>query len=138
MGKKLIQLGDERMAKLKTFFANQPDILAVYLFGSYGTEFQTPDSDVDFAVLFSPGAKIDLMAEMSLLGRMSMILGEDRLDLVNLNIVPLRLQYKVISTGRLIYEQDYIQTCDFVEEVFLRYQDYGIDRFFLIRNTIKH
>ena len=32
-------------------FKHYPDVQAVYLFGTYGTDGQWPDSDVDIAVL---------------------------------------------------------------------------------------
>lgn len=51
----------------------------------------------------------------------------DRVDLVNLNKAPITLQFRAISEGRIIFEKDYVTTCDFVERVIGRYQDYAID-----------
>ncbi|PKM99247.1 MAG: hypothetical protein CVU78_07300 [Elusimicrobia bacterium HGW-Elusimicrobia-2] len=37
---------------VKTVLSHYPDIQAIYLFGSYGTGDEWPDSDVDIALLF--------------------------------------------------------------------------------------
>ncbi|HHU33472.1 MAG: type VII toxin-antitoxin system MntA family adenylyltransferase antitoxin [Zhaonellaceae bacterium] len=116
---------DDKLAHLPVFFSREPSIQAVFLFGSYGTEAQTPSSDIDFAVLFK--TKVSLADELELQGKLSEVLGTDRVDLVNLRKAPLRLQFRAISQGRLLYEKDYVTTCDYVEHVIKYYQDYAID-----------
>jgi len=37
----------------KEFFQARVDIAAVYLFGSLGTEFEHPQSDIDLGVVFT-------------------------------------------------------------------------------------
>lgn len=69
---------------------------------SYGTEYQTALSDIDFAVLFDK--KLGIAEEAAFLSRLSEILGTDRVDLVNLNKTPLNLQFRAISEGNIIYE----------------------------------
>ena len=64
---------------------------------------------------------------MSFLSRLSDVLGTDCVDLVNLNKAPVNIQFKAVSEGKLIYERDYITTCDYVEKVVGIYQDYAID-----------
>ena len=39
---------------VQTVLNDYPDTLAIYLFGSWGTEDEWPDSDVDMAVLLPP------------------------------------------------------------------------------------
>ncbi len=121
---KILQL-DEKINLLPDFFSKRPGVMAVFLFGSYGTEYQTEHSDIDFAVLSDPC--LDIGAEAEVLVGLTDILGTDRVDLVNLNKAPLNLQFRVVQTGRIIYEKDYITTCDFIERVADRYQDYAID-----------
>ncbi len=48
------------MEELKRYLLDSENIVAALLFGSYGTQFQTPLSDVDIAVLFKPGQIITL------------------------------------------------------------------------------
>lgn len=81
-----------------------PDTQAIYLFGSWGTEYERPESDVDIAVLLpAPQAKkagslvlTDLhYALQSLLNR--------EVDLINLRQAPTVLQKEVVMAGRRIY-----------------------------------
>jgi predicted nucleotidyltransferase len=43
---------DECIPSLVKYLDQQEDVLAAMIYGSYGTEFQTPLSDVDLAILF--------------------------------------------------------------------------------------
>ncbi|WP_227762725.1 type VII toxin-antitoxin system MntA family adenylyltransferase antitoxin [Zhaonella formicivorans] len=116
---------DEKLQNLPAFFSEIPAVLAVFLFGSYGTEKQTVLSDIDFAVFFNKN--IGLSEEMAILAKLSAFLGTDRVDLVNLNKAPLSIQFRAIVEGKIIYEKDYIATCDYIEKVIGQYQDYAID-----------
>ena len=95
----------ERINKLVTSF--YPDIQAVYLFGSYGTEYERPDSDVDIALLFDvhqAGIIKDL-----LFSECSMTLAADLkkdVDLMNLRRVNTVLQHEIVQGGRVILIQD--------------------------------
>ena len=39
---------------IKTILAHYPGGQGIYFFGSYGTESEWPDSDIDIALLLSP------------------------------------------------------------------------------------
>jgi len=99
--------------------------MTVFLFGSYGTENQTALSDIDFAVYFN--RRMDLSEELTFLSKLSDVLETDRVDLVNLNKAPVNIQFRAVSEGKIIYEKDYIATCDYIEKVIGLYQDYAID-----------
>ena len=73
------------------------------------------------AIFFNEPA--DLRAEMALQVKLSEVTGFEAIDLLNLNKAPLYLQFKVITTGRLIYEVDPDLTSDFLENLFNRYHD---------------
>lgn len=126
---------DKQLNQLGGFFAEIPEVVTVFLFGSYGTEYQTALSDIDFAVLFDK--KLGIAEEAAFLSRLSEILGTDRVDLVNLNKAPLNLQFRAISEGKIIYERDYITTCDYMEKVMDLYQDYAIDLHYFYREYDK-
>lgn len=115
---------DEKLTALSELFNTFPQVQTVFLFGSYGTEYQTPLSDIDFAVFFSEN--ISLSEEADLLNKLSITLDTDLVDLVNLNKAPLVIQFNVITEGKIIYERDYIATCDFIGHVIKYYQDYAI------------
>ncbi|HHY59118.1 MAG TPA: nucleotidyltransferase domain-containing protein [Clostridia bacterium] len=123
---------DDKLPLLPALFARYPEIVAVFLFGSYGTEYQHPGSDIDLAVYFS--RQVSLALEADLLGEICDILRTDRVDLVNLNKAPLPLQFKAVSQGRLIYEADYIATCDYIESLLKQYHDFAIDLAFFYRD----
>ncbi len=36
-------------------------------------------------------------------------------------------QFRALSEGKIIYEKDYLTTCDYIEKVIGLYQDYAID-----------
>ncbi len=93
-----------------------PGTQALYLFGSYGTDDEHPESDVDLAVLLPPaeakavgglvlGACWQMLTD--LLGR--------PIDLINLRQTNTVLQHEIIHTARLIdcpspREKDFFET----------------------------
>jgi predicted nucleotidyltransferase len=103
---------------------NKPNIVALYIFGSYGTEYQNEHSDIDFAVLYNivPNLNDELILEVEF----SEIFETDNIDIVNLNCASLEFQHKVIYTGDLLYCKDELKLADFKEYVFKYYGDYGI------------
>lgn len=106
---------------IQDFAKNEPNILLVYLFGSYTDGTAYAKSDLDLAVLFD--TDIDLRAEMTLQVKLSETIGFEEIDLLNLNKAPLPMRFKVIATGRLIHEADPDRTSDFLEDLFQRYHD---------------
>ena len=114
---------DDKIEELKNYFSEQEDILAVYIFGSYGTEYQTPLSDVDFAVLFKKEAEINLMREMEIMSQITLITKVEDIDLVNLNQAPVLLQHKAIKEGNLIFEREENKVSEFIEYVLTYYYD---------------
>lgn len=116
---------DEKLAQLPKFLEKLPDVLVVFQFGSYGTEYQMGHSDIDFAILFDH--KLSLAEEIRILDDLANYLGTERVDLVNLNKAPITIQFRAISTGKILYEKDYYTTCDYIEYVLKVYQDYAID-----------
>lgn len=125
-GQHLINI-NHKMDALVDYFRASRDIEAAYLFGSYGTEHQTPLSDVDLALLVTQGATISLTDELKLGAEITAIAGEEDIDLVILNKVPVTLQHRVLSTGRLIYRKEDSQLPDFIERVLKFHGDYHID-----------
>lgn len=113
----------EGLLDLKKYFSQQPDIIAVYIFGSFGTEYEHDFSDIDFAVIFNAG-QITLRDECKIEAYLSKLLNREKIDLLNLNKAPVYLRYKAVTEGDLIYESDYIAHSDFLEKVYKWYLDY--------------
>lgn len=74
---------------VRDFLAGQPDVVAVHLFGSFGTEFEGRHSDIDLGIVYIPGKQPGLRRELSLGSELSLLLKRDGIDLINLNRTPL-------------------------------------------------
>ena len=90
-----------------TVLSFYPDVEAVYIFGSHGTEDEWQDSDVDIALLLSPGrAKVIkglIMTDCWL--ALADVLKKE-VDLVNLRQVNTVFQREIIINGRVLYKKD--------------------------------
>ncbi len=91
---------------LRDFFAAEPRVVTVYLFGSVARGTHRPGSDLDVAVLLDPpppptlaGLCLDL--EDDLRETLGM-----PVDLVVLNRAPADLIHRVLRDGRLILDRD--------------------------------
>jgi uncharacterized protein len=84
-----------------------PDVQAIYLFGSYGTEQEWPESDVDIALLLPPESskKAGLLMISDLRSALEALLKKD-VDLINLRRVSTVLQKEVVAADCRIYEGD--------------------------------
>ena len=91
----------------KTVLKFYPNVQGVYLFGSYMTADEWPDSDVDIALLLPPEeAKKErnfAMSECSLSLARSL---NKEVDLLNARTVSTVFQKEIISKGRLLYCAD--------------------------------
>lgn len=110
---------------IKDVLKARKDIAAVYLFGSYGTQYHNKHSDIDLGIVYLPTIKIDLEKELELDVEISLALKTDNVDVVNLNKASIQLRYNAISEGKLIYEADYRATSNFIEETINIYLDYA-------------
>lgn len=116
----MINIEDKIMTLIKYFETND-DILAVWLIGSYGTEYQREESDIDFSILFNKD--VSIIEEMKISCNISDIIGYENVDTVDLRKAPITLQFKTIKEGRSLYEADFIKTCDYIEYVINRYRE---------------
>ncbi|MEN6514861.1 MAG: nucleotidyltransferase domain-containing protein [Fervidobacterium sp.] len=115
---------EKELEELKVYLSYDLNIIALYIFGSYGTEEQDERSDIDFAVLYD--RNVSLEEELELEVKISDIFQRDDIDVINLNKASINLQHNVIYTGDLIYCSDEVKLADFKEKVFNIYGDYGI------------
>jgi len=84
-----------------------PGVQAIYLFGSYGTEDEWPNSDIDIAILLAPETA-------KMLGALELIKTQNKLasllhksvDLLNLRRVSTVFQKEVVMADRRIYTAD--------------------------------
>ena len=106
-----------------------PAAQAIYLFGTYATEDERPDSDVDIAVLLPPGeAKQTVhMAISNVRVAIERLLGKD-VDLINLRQVSTVFQKEIIMAERRILCADAYAADEFEMLVISRYQKLNEER----------
>lgn len=110
--------------KLQDYFISNNDIIAAYIFGSYFTEYKRTDSDMDFAIYFEK--ELTLLEISSIEAAISILLNFEKIDVLQLNDSPIKIRFKAISQGNLIYEKDSDKLSNFLEQAFDFYQDYSI------------
>jgi len=117
---------ESRLPALEKYFAGNPDIIAAYLYGSYGTSTQTVLSDVDLGILLREGMDyFDLY--LAIQSAVIEVTREEDVNVLILNDAPVIIQYEVIATGRLLYERSAAAHLDFIERVLKRYPDFALD-----------
>lgn len=115
------------MEDLRACFRKTRGLIAVYIYGSYGTQDQTPLSDVDLAFVYLPDALPSFDEELEATGCVTAAANADDVSVTTLNRAPAPFQFRVLTTGRLIYCADEVALADFVEEILNRHGDYVID-----------
>lgn len=90
-----------------------------YLFGSFSKGEITKFSDIDIGILFEPDAekKIDKL-RMNL----SELLGEEAIDLIDLEKAPPKLTYNIVKEGKLLIGEDFSK--DFEIKAMKKYFDF--------------
>ena len=117
-------LPQESRASLSHYFAQRPDVVLAYLFGSHATGSADPESDVDVAVVLDEEADGVLGAMVEIEGELKGLLPGKQTDVVVLNHAGLRLRHEVISTGSLLYERDSDDRVDFEVKSQMQYFDW--------------
>lgn len=91
---------------VRAFFQHDPEVLAVYLFGSFARGTAGPGSDVDVAVLLDrepegefPGVGLRLESDLELALRRPV-------QLIVLGRAPADLVHRILRDGRLLLDKD--------------------------------
>lgn len=106
-------------------FKKQPEINALYLFGSYARDKLKPLSDIDIAVLLKRGVgNADYWdVKLKLLNKAIAILGTDEIDFVVLNEAPYELRYNILKDGKILFCRNEKERREFQEKGVLDYLD---------------
>lgn len=106
-----------------------PATQAIYLFGSYGTADEWPQSDVDIAVLLPPQ---EARQQRQLMLKPCRFALEDALgrsvDLLNAREVSTVFQKEIVETGRLLYSADGDAAAEFEMLTLSHYQRLNEER----------
>lgn len=100
---------------------------AIYLFGSYAQGLTTPISDIDVGVVFSHPEKYKgntMPTYFDLYDIFTNIFPKiKQVDIVFLQLVPLKLQYEAAIKGKALYESSPAKRFSYQEEVIKKYAD---------------
>ena len=103
---------------IKTLVDAIPDCRAIYRFGSWGSDAERPDSDIDLAVL--PGAPLDPVGRWELAQKLASLAGRD-VDLVDLLRASTVLRMQVVAHGERLFAADVSGAEKFEDTVFSSY-----------------
>ena len=112
----------DKFNDIKKIFVEEKDILLAYIFGSQVTGKIGPLSDYDFAVFLSQ--KPSFQFKYKLKNKLLNILDNKQVDLVILNDAPIELKYKIIATGKIIYQKNSTIRTEFEADTLSKYFDY--------------
>lgn len=109
-----------------------PDVQAVYLFGSTGTDFETVDSDVDIAIL-TP-VKLASVKCWQLGETVADKLGRnvDLLDMRGLNTV---MRFQVVTTGKRIWDNQSMEVELFESTAISMYLRFNEERKYILEDV---
>lgn len=85
---------------IETIIAKLPDVQAIYRYGSAGSIYERPDSDIDIAILAS---RIVSLQEKTELASTLMNLTGREIDLQDLRKLPVTLRVQIVLEGTRIY-----------------------------------
>jgi predicted nucleotidyltransferase len=88
---------------VETLLEAVPSCQAIYRFGSWGTDAERSDSDIDIAVL--PSFPLELIYRWELAQKIATFAGRD-VDLIDLLRAPTVLRMQVIAHGERLYCAD--------------------------------
>jgi predicted nucleotidyltransferase len=122
---------------IQTVLEYYPHTQAIYLFGTYGTEYERPESDVDIALLLpSPESeKAGSIVQGDLLFALESLLKKD-VDLINLRRVSTVLRKEVVAANRRIYTGDEYAAEEFEMLTLSQYQKLNEERAGIVEDAL--
>jgi uncharacterized protein len=122
---------------IRAVLGNYPDTQAIYLFGSYDTEQEWPESDLDIALLLPPmeAGKTGPLLASDLRYSLEALLKKD-VDLINLRRVSTVLQKEVVVSDRRIFTGDPFAADEFEMLVLSYYQKLNEERAEIVESAL--
>lgn len=108
--------------QIQSYFKEKPEVVGVYLFGSFALARENKESDIDVAVLYQEGKDPGFEERLKMSSKLSTLLGRD-VDLVFLGQVSCILRYQVLKYGKAILCHDLHQLNEFVIRTLQEYFD---------------
>ena len=119
----------DRDSIVRIILEHYPSAQAIYLFGSYGTADEWPDSDVDIAVLLPPerGRRQPHLMLTPCHYALADALGKS-VDLLNAREVSTVFQKEIVQSGRRLYSKDENAVAEFEMLTLSHYQKLNEER----------
>jgi predicted nucleotidyltransferase len=121
----------EKMSQeiVRIVLGHYPSAQAIYLFGTYGTEDEWPDSDVDIAILLPPEESHRQPQLMLTPCHHALVdLLEKEVDLLNAREVSTVFRKEIVAFGRLLYRADEVAVFEFEALTLSFYQKLNEER----------
>ena len=114
---------------ISTVRKHHPQVEGIYVFGTFGTPVERPDSDLDLALLLSPeeARKERALALRACRDDLEALTGRS-VDLINLREASTVFQNEIITEGTLIYLENEAKTDAFEMKVMSAYQKLNEER----------
>jgi predicted nucleotidyltransferase len=114
---------------ISTVRKHHPQVEGIYVFGTFGTPVERPDSDLDLALLLSPeeARKERALASSDCRDDLEALTGRS-VDLINLREANTVFQNEIITEGKLIYLANEAKTDEFEMKVMSAYQKLNEER----------
>jgi len=93
-----------RLEKFLLKVQDDPEILAVFLFGSAARGEQGPGSDLDICLVFAPGISDRLYMAQKRLDYMSEV--PEGLDIQVFQLLPLYIRHRILKEGKVLFCRD--------------------------------
>lgn len=129
-------------ALVQTVRRAHPETQAIYLYGSWGTEYRRPESDLDLGLLL-PFAQAKfharpekLMEWYELAQGLGALAGAPSADLCNLRLADTQLQMEVMRPERVLYCADERERVRFEATVMGMYQQLNYEREAIRRDIV--
>ncbi len=119
---------------VKTLLAAIPGCQAIFLFGSWGTAAQRPDSDIDLAVL--PLVPLDGVHRWDLAQELASLFGRN-VDLVDLLTASTVMRMQIVAHGELLYGLHSNEVERFEDMVFSSYARLNEERREILNDVLR-
>ncbi|MEK7066617.1 MAG: nucleotidyltransferase domain-containing protein [Patescibacteria group bacterium] len=110
--------------RILRYFVERPEVIALYLFGSFDTQFERADSDIDLAVLVSDKQREELEILKSEYYNASPRFSVRTVDIVILDTAPTYLKHRILKTGRILLDRSPSIRKEFTAKAVQEYFDY--------------
>ena len=116
---------------------DQENLVAIYLFGSFATNENNKNSDVDIAILLNhqEAKKLGKLGFGELHKKLIIALNKD-IDLINLQIAPTVLQKEIIAKGKCIFCNNVYEKDKFEMLILSAYQKLNEGRKLIIQGFV--